>query len=142
MNYINVIGSTKKKRDIVESAVIFCISELMPRMRTLEIEVNLKNIPEEEGAAGWCYEGESNRDFYIDVDKKLDGEEIVETICHEMVHVWQGATRKMKDLDGFRKMYMGKVYDDTIAYEDEPWEIEAYAMQGDLLEKFKEEYVI
>ena len=142
MNYVNVIGSTKKKRDIVESAVIFCISELMPRMRTLEIEVNLKNIPEEEGAAGWCYEGESNRDFYIDVDKKLDGEEIVETICHEMVHVWQGATRKMKDLDGFRKMYMGKVYDDTTAYEDEPWEIEAYDMQGGLLEKFKEEYVI
>ena len=142
MNYINVMGSTKKKRALAESAVIFCISELMPRMRTLEIEVNLKNIPEEEGAAGWCYEGESNRDFYIDVDKKLDGEEIVETICHEMVHVWQGATRKMKDLDGFRKMYMGKVYDNTIAYEDEPWEIEAYAMQGDLLEKFKEEYVI
>ena len=142
MNHINVMGSTKKKRALAESAVIFCISELMPRMRTLEIEVNLKNIPEEEGAAGWCYEGESYRDFYFDVDIKLDGEEIVETICHEMVHVWQGATRKMKDLDGFRKMYMGKVYDDTIAYEDEPWEIEAYAMQGDLLEKFKEEYVI
>ena len=142
MNHINVMGSTKKKRALAESAVIFCISELMPRMRTLEIEVNLKNIPEEEGAAGWCYEGESNRDFYIDVDKKLDGEEIVETICHEMVHVWQGATRKLKDLDGFRKMYMCKVYDDTIGYEDDPWEIEAYAMQGDLLEKFKEEYVI
>ena len=142
MNYINVIGSTKKKRDIVESAVIFCISELMPRMRTLEIEVNLKNIPEEEGAAGWCYEGDSNRDFYIDVDKNLDVEEMVETVCHEMVHVWQGATRKMKDLPFGGKMYMGKVYDDTTAYEDDPWEIEAYAMQGDLLEKFKEEYVI
>ena len=48
MNHINVMGSTKKKRALAESAVIFCISELMPRMRTLEIEVNLKNIPEEE----------------------------------------------------------------------------------------------
>jgi hypothetical protein len=141
MNYINVIGATKKKRALAESAVTFCISELMPRMRTLEIELNLKNL-KNEGVAGWCYEGDGNRDFYIDVDKNLDDEELVETVCHEMVHVWQGATRKMKDLDGFRKMYMGKVYDDTTAYDDEPWEIEAYAMQGDLLEKFKEEYVI
>ena len=141
MNYVNVIGSTKKKRALAESAVTFCISELMPRMRTLEIELNLKSL-KNEGVAGWCYEGDGNRDFYIDVDKNLDDEELVETVCHEMVHVWQGATRKMKDLDGFRKMYMGKVYDDTTAYSDEPWEIEAYAMQGGLLEKFKEEYVI
>ena len=141
MNYINVIGATKKKRALAESAVIFCISELMPRMRTLEIEVNIKNL-KSEGVAGWCYEGDGNRDFYIDVDKNLDDEELVETVCHEMVHVWQGATRKMKDLPFGRKMYMGKVYDDTTVYDDEPWQIEAYAMQGDLLEKFKEKYVI
>ena len=141
MNYINVMGATKKKRDLVENAVIFCISELMPRMRTLEIEVNIKNL-KNEGVVGWCYEGENNRDFYIDIDKNLDIEELVETVCHEMVHVWQAATRKMKDLSFGRKMYMGKVYDETTAYEDEPWEIEAYDMQGGLLEKFKEEYVI
>ena len=141
MNYINVMGATKKKRDLGESAVIFCISELMPRLRTLEVEVNIKNL-KDEGVVGWCYEGENNRDFYIDVDKNLDVEELVETVCHEMVHVWQSATRKMKDLPFGRKMYMGKVYDETTAYDDEPWEIEAYAMQGDLLKKFAEEYVI
>ena len=141
MNYINVIGSTKKKRALAESAVTFCISELMPRMRTLDVELTLKNL-KGEGAVGWCYEGDGNRDFYIDVDKTLDDEEMVETVCHEMVHVWQAATRKMKDLPFGEMMYMGKVYDDTIAYDDKPWEIEAYGMQGELLEKFKEEYVI
>ena len=141
MNYINVIGSTKKKRALAESAVTFCISELMPRMRTLEIELIIKNL-KNEGKTGWCYEGDNNRDFYIDVEKTLDDEELVETVCHEMVHVWQHATRKMKDMTHGRKMYMGKVYDETTACEDEPWEIEAYDMQGGLLEKFKEEYVI
>ena len=141
MNYINVIGSTKKKRALAESAVTFCISELMPRMRTLEIELNLKNLKNEE-VVGWFYEGENKRDFYIDIEKVLEGDELIGTVCHEMVHVWQAATRKMKDLDGFRKMYMDKVYDNTTAYDDEPWEIEASAMQDKLLEKFKEKYVI
>ena len=141
MNYINVIGSTKRKRALAESAVIFCISQLMPRMRTLDIELNIKNLKVEE-VVGWCYEGENKRDFYIDIDKSIDGEELVEVVCHEMVHVWQTATRKMKDLPSGAQMYMGKVYDETTAYEDEPWEIEAYAMQGGLLEKFKEVYVI
>jgi hypothetical protein len=141
MNYINIIGSTKKKRALVESAVTFCISELMPRMRTLEIELNLKNLKNEE-VVGWFYEGENKRDFYIDIEKVLEGDELIGTVCHEMVHVWQAATRKMKDLDGFRKMYMDKVYDNTTAYDDEPWEIEASAMQDKLLEKFKEKYVI
>ena len=141
MNYVNVMGATEWKRALVEDVVDFCITELMPRMRTLEIEVNIKNL-KSEGVSGWCYEGEDNRDFYIDVDKNLTGGELIETVCHEMVHVWQSATRKMKDLPFGRKMYMGKVYDETTAYEDEPWEIEAYDMQGGLLERFKEEYVI
>ena len=99
----------------------------MPRMRffTLEIEVNIKVNLKNEGVVGWCYEGENNRDFYIDVDKNLDIEELVETVCHEMVHVWhQELTRKMKDLPFGRKMYMGKVYDETTAYEDDRWRID------------------
>jgi hypothetical protein len=137
MNYINIIGSSKKKRALAESAVIFCISELMPRMKTLDIELIFKNIKDEE-IIGWCYG--DDREFYIDVEETLVGDELIETVCHEMVHVWQGATRKCKDLRYGGKMYMGKFYDDDMKYEDTPWEIEAYAMQGKLLKNFKEEY--
>ena len=141
MNYLAVTGSTKRKREIAESAMIHCISELMPRMRTLDIELTLKKIKDEE-VVGWCHEGENKREFFIDIEKSLDGEDLIETVFHEMEHVWQSATRKMKDLPFGRKMYMGKVYDETTAYEDEPWEVEAYEMQGKLLKTFKKEYVI
>ncbi len=141
MNYLAVTGSTKRKREIAESAMIHCVSELMPRMRTLDIGLTLKKIKDEE-VVGWCHEGEDKREFFIDIEKSLDGEDLIETVCHEMVHVWQSATRKMKDLPFGRKMYMGKVYDETTAYEDEPWEVEAYEMQGKLLKTFKKEYVI
>ena len=141
MNYLAVTGSTKRKREIAESAMIHCISELMPRMRTLDIELILKKLKDKE-VVGWCHEGVNKREFFIDIEKSLDGEDLIETVCHEMVHVWQSATRKMKDLPFGRKMYMGKVYDETTAYEDEPWEVEAYEMQGKLLKTFKKEYVI
>ena len=42
MNYINVMGSTKKKRDLVESAVIFCISELILVCEPLRLRLTLK----------------------------------------------------------------------------------------------------
>ena len=141
MNILTINGSTKKKRELVESAMIHCINELMPRMRTLEIELNLKSLKKDK-VFGWCYEGENNRDYYIDIEKSLVGDELIETVCHEMVHVWQSATRKMKDLSFGAKLYMGEIYDSTVAYNDEPWEIEAYEMQGKLLETFKDEYVV
>ena len=68
MNILTINGSTKKKRELVESAMIHCINELMPRMRTLEIELNLKSLKKDK-VFGWCYEGENNRDFYIDIEK-------------------------------------------------------------------------
>ena len=43
MNYVYAEGSTKLKRSIAEQVVRFCIDELMPRMRTLEIDVILNN---------------------------------------------------------------------------------------------------
>ena len=138
MNIITVEGGKKKQRQMVEDVVSYMIQRQMPRMRTLDIHVTLKKI---DDARGYCM-SETNREFEIEVDKRLRKNEFISTVIHEMVHVWQSATRKMKDLPFGRKMYMGKVYDETTAYEDEPWEIEAYDMQGGLLEKFKEEYVI
>lgn len=140
MNYINITGSTKLRRDLVKDAITFCISELMPRIRTLEIEVHIKNLKDDEEIAGWCYEGETNREFYIELDKGLSNSDLLVTVCHEMVHVWQNATRKMKDLPCGRKLYEGVIYDENTEYDDEPWEIEAYSMQHDLVQKFGEEY--
>jgi hypothetical protein len=116
-------------------------------MRTLDIELTLKSLTDEE-VVGWCHEGENKREFFIDIEKSLDGEDLIETVCHEMVHVWQSATRKMKDKfrGGYKKLWKckdGKYrnYLNT-AYYKQPWEVEAYEMQGKLLESFKKEYVI
>ena len=141
---IHIRGGRKKQRRIVHEAIEWAAYDLHHKRMAdnLEIEAEILNLGD---MAGYCIWSDSNiapRSFELELNVKQSDEDLIVTVMHEMVHVWQAATRKMKDLPFGRKMYMGKVYDETTAYEDEPWEIEAYDMQGGLLEKFKEEYVI
>ena len=139
-NIIDVTGSNKSRRSLTENIVNFCIEELMPRMKTLDIEVKIRSMKDED-AIGFCLETDNNRTFEIDAEKTLDEENFIETICHEMVHAWQGATRKMKEKPNKRLWLCkdGKYRNYTnCAYMRQPWEVEAYRMQSGLLKKFKE----
>ena len=86
MNVIEINGGTRSQRKYVESMVQFCISILMPRISTLDIEVKL-TAP--QGAMGYCLETDNNRTFEIELDRKLTLRKLMETLAHEMVHQWQ-----------------------------------------------------
>lgn len=133
MNYIEVNGSTKKKRELVEDVVYFCINRLMPRMRTLDINVNLTKI---EDAEGFCCCVDP-RSFEIEIQKSLEGDDLITCVAHEMVHAWQYAVGTLKQTTGCRDFWKGKEYTGT-AYSKQPWERQAYRMQEVLLEEFKE----
>jgi len=153
MNYIKAVGGTKSLRALSESVAWWCIDELgLSRMRTLEIEIQLNKCLN-EGAYGFCYEGENDRDFTIEIEKRLpimpkkvhgckNGREaFIETLCHEMVHVWQNARGTMRDTfgdgtaKGYRKYWKGVDHTDT-AYSKQPWERQAYRMQGKMLQDY------
>ena len=139
-NIIDVTGSNKSRRSLAENIVNFCIEELMPRMKTLTIDVNIHSMKGED-AIGFCWETDNNRTFEIEVERTLDEENFIETICHEMIHAWQSATRKMKEKPNKRLWLCkdGKYRNYTnCAYMRQPWEVEAYRMQSGLLKKFKE----
>ena len=44
MNYVEVIGGTKKQRILSEDVAFWCIEKMMPRMKTLEIEIQLSKL--------------------------------------------------------------------------------------------------
>tara|TARA_B110000858_G_C17750601_1_gene449457 strand:+ start:83 stop:559 length:477 start_codon:yes stop_codon:yes gene_type:complete len=152
---VTVIGGTKKQRQLTENVVWYCISELMPRHSTLEIEVQLTKCLD-EGAYGFCALGNTDRDFTIEVDKRipkfkngnpnLSGlNRFIETICHEMVHVYQTATGLMIDRVypvklGYRKLWKtkdGSYVDYTHAsWSKQPWERQAIRMEGKLAKGF------
>tara|TARA_B100000085_G_C18348191_1_gene433219 strand:- start:175 stop:597 length:423 start_codon:yes stop_codon:yes gene_type:complete len=131
MNIITVEGGNKKRRLLAEEVVSFCIQKLMPRMRTLDIEVVLTNISD---ADGYC-NSDNNREFELEIDKKLKDNDFISTVAHEMVHVWQYATRQLTQR-GCKELWRGKDYTDA-SYSKKPWERQAVRMEKQLLQDFK-----
>ena len=137
MNDIEVHGSFKSKRRLTEEVIHFCIQEMMPRMETLDIYVNLDKLPE---ADGYCL-AITNREFHLEIEKTLPEDDFITAVCHEMVHVKQFARGETKDVNLFTKLWKGAEYLSAYSTIDEymklPWEKEAYEMQEILLKKFK-----
>ena len=127
MNIVEVTGGNKFQRAIAETVVHKMIDELMPRMRTLEIEVQIKKLTGD--AVGWCMMEDTNREFTIEVSKDLTLKDFVTTVCHEMVHVKQYAR---KETDGYGEKWKGRKIAPKTGYYDLPWEKEAYRMQDKL----------
>ena len=145
---LEVTGGCKRDRALAEDVVWFCLERLLPRHTALDITVTLKKTFE-DGAWGLCYEGEDDRDFYIDIDhrlySRLGWEDFVDALCHEMVHVKQSVRGELKEYfrPHYKRVWMcrdGKYRDyDNIPYERRPWEVEAHRMAPVLELEYKME---
>ena len=131
MNLITVEGGKKKQRQMDEDVVSYMIQRQMPRMRTLDIHVTLKKI---DDAYGYCM-SESTREFEIEVDKRLRKNQFISTVIHEMVHVWQYATKQLTQ-KGCKEFWRGKDYTDAY-YSNQPWERQALRMEKSILKEYK-----
>tara|TARA_B100001094_G_C17840939_1_gene627903 strand:+ start:41 stop:454 length:414 start_codon:yes stop_codon:yes gene_type:complete len=127
MIYFSTVGGNKKQRELVFDVASFCFKTLIPRIKKLEIEIQLNNL--KDRAVGYCMMGDDNRTYEIEVDKKLDIEEMITTICHEMVHVKQYIRNELGINDN----------NDGQNYFDLPYEQEAYKLQEILLKQYQEE---
>ena len=158
MNYITCDGGTKFQRDLAVRIVEFCIWELMPRHRTLDLDIQLKPTIFEQHSEAICYptgEDYRPRDFCLEIDSRIwrrnskrwkrrgARDDFITTVAHEMVHVYQWVSGNLRDrlsnspsLEGYSQYWKGKDYTD-ISYKKLPYEKEAYRMQEQLLKKFK-----
>ena len=136
MNCVLVRGGTKRQRDLVASMAEFCIEKLMPRMQTLDIEISLETL---DGDYGYCMSN-TNRDFFIEVDKTLDLRTLLETVAHEMVHVKQYARGELFENIKLQKhRWQGLYLNKDPEYWDRPWEIEAHGRETGLFVRFCEQ---
>ena len=138
MNQVSAWGSTQFKRTTAELVVNFCIEQLMPRMKTLDICVQLSN--DMEHADGYCL-AVDKREFVIEIDSRLKGDDFITALTHEMVHVKQYARGETKDVNMFTKSWKGEEFIAAYSTVDEymalPWEAEAYKLQEVLCNEYK-----
>ena len=127
MIFVDTIGGNKKQRELVNDVAYWCVNKLMPRMKKLDIEIQINNL--KDNAVGYCMMQDDNRTYEIEVDKKLDIEEMIVTVCHEIVHVKQYARNEL----GINDKNDGQNYFDL------PYEKEAYKLQEILLKQYQEE---
>ena len=137
MNTVHAWGDCNEQVDLAETVVNFCIKHLMPRIKTLDICVELSD--DMEHADGYCL-SVTPREFVIEIDSRLKGENFITALTHEMTHVKQHAKNELKDINPFTKSWKGEEYIAMYSTVDEymqlPWEAEAYKMQEILLKKF------
>jgi hypothetical protein len=125
MNIISAWGNSRT--ELAEEVVMFCVKELMPRMRTLDICVD---ICEDTDVYGYCL-AVNKREFVIEVREDLSDVDFLTTIMHEMTHVAQYAQGRLP--------INGKIeYRTQEEYENLWYEIEAYQMESVLLKKYLE----
>lgn len=132
---LDIKGSTQRKRQIVAEAACFYKDVLMPRMKTLYININLSpHYESNTDSSGDCIWEDCNRysrEFTINLDSR-DVDSMIETLAHEMVHVKQWARGEMQDIyddnDGSPKKTRWKskfINIRNVKYKDLPWEREA-----------------
>lgn len=132
MNTIEITGGKAYQRRYTESIVQYCINKLMPRMKTLDINVRLKTIKED--SYGYCL-ANTYREFEIEIDKNMPLRKLLETVAHEMVHVKQYARRELTG----DYTWQGKTYSPKkCSYWDQPWEIEAHGREVGLFIRWAE----
>ena len=146
MIHIEATGGLKKDRELAEDVMWFCMDILMPRMRTLCVDLEFTKTLE-DGAMGFAYMGEDDKDIIIQIDHRLSRiegrDKLIETVAHEMVHVWQMATGRLKDKfrGGYKQLWKckdGKYrnYNKT-SYDRQPWETQEYDLEGKLSELYE-----
>ena len=149
---IIVEGSNKRNRDLVTEAANFCAKELFPRHRAYTVYIDLvkkekwEHNPLEYGV---CFQGEDDRDIYIEINTakiKNNINELLDTVCHEMIHVKQFLKKQIRDYiePKYRMKWLckdGKYREyKNLPNHKLPWEVEAYKNSGKLLAKFKREF--
>jgi hypothetical protein len=157
-NSVTVTGGTQRQRDLATQVACFCIDELMPRIRTLDIKINLTKMFEQDALAEctpWDEGYGPTRAFKINIDHRIykpfsknppfpnknEYQMFVETLCHEMVHVMQWVKGLLTDRVypkklGYRTLWKGKSCK-KLPYSKQPWERQAHAMESKLFKKFE-----
>lgn len=146
---INVTGIKSKAviQKISEAAEFFALQLMDPRMvRRITLDIELKDRMDVNGECINEDDTKNPRWFTIHLKKDPKGDDIIQVLAHEMVHVKQYAKNELSKQyrlarGGLRiaSKWHGEWWDPKKKedeYWDSPWEIEAYGREVGLMHKW------
>lgn len=111
---------------LLDSAVSFACSYLK-----LDTDVVVEFETLQKHQCGFCDYDEEYYEATVTVAKRLSQKEIIRTVFHELVHVKQYETGRLKH----NKIWEGKLVESD-DYENFPWEIEAFNLEEKMMKVF------
>ena len=133
----------------VGEAVTFYGEVLLGKRMANNVEVFVKlskDLKKKEQAYGFCHITDDSlsrpREFMIELDASMRHpfSQILTWLAHEMVHLKQFVRKELWDYESGRVQWKSRAYSKKVHYEDQPWEKEAYRLEGELYEMFEEWY--
>ena len=125
--------SEKRCVDVAE----WFVDEYLSRYN-IDINVHHCRLINRESVYGWCWATDCDyrpREFDIEIDNQLPMHMYIETLLHELWHVYQHVKGDLKDKYG-KRLWKG-VDHSKIDYEKQPWEKEAVKMEQILYRQYK-----
>lgn len=143
-------GGKKYQRERVESIAHYSAKRIMSTRLSNLVTVTIKlkkDLFHREALYGDAEPDDWSearpKEFIIRVDSSLKLRPLLQTVCHELVHVSQYAKNEMREVTIKGVMstrYKGKYYpQDKVRYWSQPWEIEANGLERGLFEMWGED---
>ena len=114
--------------------------------KNILVEIKLtKELKQKEQAYGFCHITDDDldrpREFMIELDTSMKNpfDQVLIWLAHEMVHLKQFVRGELYDYATGNVQWKSRTYG-RVHYNDQPWEKEAYRLEGELYEMFEEWY--
>ena len=141
-------SNNQELKDLVKQGAEFYGEVLLGKRMAKNIYLDIKltnDLKKKEKAYGYCHIVDDSlirpREFMIELDAsmKYKFDQILTWLAHEMVHLKQFVRGELFDYENGRVQWKSRTFG-RVHYTDQPWEKEAYRLEGYLYKEFAESY--
>ena len=141
-------SNNQELKDLVKQGAEFYGEVLLGKRMAKNIYLDIKlsnDLKKKEKAYGYCHIIDDSlsrpREFMIELDAsmKYSFDQILIWLAHEMVHLKQFVRGELFDYENGRVQWKSRTFG-RVHYTDQPWEKEAYRLEGYLYKEFAESY--
>lgn len=140
MSHLLTFSGYRNRKRLVRDAIQWFIDKRNLSRFAFWININDHRIWGEgmDGACTTTSPPSMPREFEIELENRLDEKQYLITLFHELMHVDQRLRNRHQQrfMPKFTNKWLGEIISDDTPYDQQPWEVESFAMQEKLYEEY------